>query len=189
MDLRLQAKIVLSSPVFYLRENQYLIECNIQISFVKKFLIFIDFFYRLTYKNLTILDPFFFLQTMSFRVTLSNMSRKPLRLFVSLLVLSTFCMGMFTFAGSVTAFTPMSQPSCGKTSGPGFKKPCDMDHCKPNLPKCPLCSSPGSAVPYLGQGALNYLPPLNCSFVLVCFDTLSDQGFIRSIFRPPTSIL
>jgi hypothetical protein len=155
----------------------------------RNFLFFIDFFYKLTYKRLNNFKSIFFLQAISFRITLSNMSRKPLRLFVSLLVLSTFFMGIFTFEGSVTAFTPKSQPSCGKASGTGFKKPCDMDHCKPNLPKCPLCSSPGSAVPYLGQGALNYLPPLNCSFVLVCFDTLSDQGFIRSIFRPPTSIL
>ncbi len=132
----------------------------------------------------------FLLRAIRFRVTLLIMSRKPLKLSVSLLVLLPFFMGMFTFPGAITAFTPMSQPPCGKTSpGPGFKKPCDMDHCKPNLPKCPLCSSPGSAVPYLGQGALEYLPPLNSSFVLVCLDTLSDQGFVRSIFRPPASIL
>jgi hypothetical protein len=144
----------------------------------------------LIYDFITNLNLFFLLRTLRFRVSLLIMSRKPLKLSVSLLVLLPFFMGMFSFPGAITAFTPMSQPPCGKTSpGPGFKKPCDMDHCKPNLPKCPLCSSPGSAVPYLGQGALEYLPPLNSSSVLVYLDTLSDQGFVRSIFRPPTSVL
>jgi hypothetical protein len=155
------------------------------------FLFIIDNFYQLIYKcSNKIRMDFFPIQTRSSCPSLQTMSRKRMKYFVSLLVLSAFLMGIFAFAGSLNAFDPLSQPLCGKTStGPGFKKPCDMDHCESNLPKCSLCSSPGSTGPYLGQKIVEYPPPRNPSFVLVCLNTLSDQGFIKSIFRPPTSIL
>jgi hypothetical protein len=72
------------------------------------------------------------------------------------------------------------------TASPAFQKPCDMDDCNPNMPKCPLCPSSRSINLYLHQETTAYLPTITSSIVLVCVDTLSDQGFVSSIFRPPT---
>jgi hypothetical protein len=72
---------------------------------------------------------------------------------------------------------------------PSFQKPCDMNHCNPHLPKCPLCPSSGSLIPYLPQEMGDYLPRLRSSFILLSFGNLSDQGFVKSIFHPPISTL
>jgi len=118
------------------------------------------------------------------------MSGKPLRIFASILVLSSFFMGMFTYSELGFALASLSQPPCGESStAPSVKKPCDMDDCKPNLPKCPQCPSSGSVVSFLNQEASDYLPPLNSSFIVVCAEILLNQGFVRSVFRPPASIL
>jgi hypothetical protein len=66
--------------------------------------------------------------------------------------------------------------------------PCDMDHCTPRLPKCPLCPTSSSFAPYLSSGVI-YQPTLPSSFILVSINTLSDQGVVKAIFHPPTSIL
>ncbi|OGP92546.1 MAG: hypothetical protein A2156_08725 [Deltaproteobacteria bacterium RBG_16_48_10] len=117
------------------------------------------------------------------------MSRKPLRIFASILLLSSFFMGMFTYSELGIVLAPLSQSPCGESSTvPSVKKPCDMDDCKPNLPKCPLCPSSGSVVSFLNQEASDYLPPLNCSFIRISLDTLSNQGFVRSVFRPPAPL-
>jgi len=73
-------------------------------------------------------------------------------------------------------------------ASPSFQKPCDMDGCNPNMPKCPLCPSSSSTNLYLHQEITAYPPTLTSSLILVCVDTLSDQGFVKSIFRPPTSL-
>ena len=123
------------------------------------------------------------------RINLLIMSKKYLNILTCILLVIALLTWVLSSAGLGFAFTSLSGSSCGKTSdGPGFKKPCEMDHCSPNIPKCPLCPSFGSQAPCLNQGTLAYLPPLDSSFVSVCLDTLSDQGFIGSIFRPPTSI-
>jgi len=69
---------------------------------------------------------------------------------------------------------------------PAFQNLCNMGDCNPNTPKCPLCPSSSSTKPYLCHETPVYLPTLTSSLVLVCVDTLSDQGFVKSIFRPPT---
>jgi hypothetical protein len=69
-----------------------------------------------------------------------------------------------------------------------YQKPCDMDHCNPQTPKCPLCPSSNSIKSSLYQESEVYLPPLTSSGILVSTETLSDQGVMRSIFRPPKSI-
>jgi hypothetical protein len=75
-----------------------------------------------------------------------------------------------------------------------FQKPCDMDHCdmdhaSPNTPKCPLCPTFNSFAPYLCNGVRIDPPTFPSSFALVSVDALSDQGVIKAIFRPPTSII
>jgi hypothetical protein len=75
-----------------------------------------------------------------------------------------------------------------------FQKPCDMDHCdmdncNPDIPKCPLCPSSGSFIQLFRQEMADYLPTPTSSFILLTLGTLSDQGVVRAIFHPPTSIL
>lgn len=67
--------------------------------------------------------------------------------------------------------------------------PCDMDHCAPRMPKCPLCPTSGSFVPYLSSGSGIISPILNSSLTHTRDNTLSDQGVVKVIFRPPISIL
>jgi hypothetical protein len=71
-------------------------------------------------------------------------------------------------------------------ASPSFQKPCGMDDCNPAMPKCPLCPSSNSINLYLHQETGVYVPILTSSLVFVSVDTLSDQGFVKSIFRPPT---
>jgi hypothetical protein len=70
---------------------------------------------------------------------------------------------------------------------PSFQKPCDMNHCNPHVPKCPLCPSPSSTNLYFSQEMGAYLPTLTSLFILITIDNLSDQGFVKSIFHPPTT--
>jgi hypothetical protein len=66
---------------------------------------------------------------------------------------------------------------------------CDMDHSSPNTPKCPLCPTFNSFAFYLCNGVRIDLPTFTSSFALVSVDALSDQGVVKTIFHPPTSIL
>src|SRR4030042_6552122 len=86
------------------------------------------------------------------------------------------------FTGEAGFFKAISHAS------PSFQKACDMDDCNPNMPKCPLCPSFSSINLYLYHGIGVYLPILTSSLIFICVDTLSDQGFVKSIFHPPTSI-
>ena len=104
------------------------------------------------------------------------MLKKALNLFISILLL----LPLFT---EVVGF---SQPV--DNNPPSFQKPCDMDHCNPYMPKCPLCPSSSSMSPYLPNGTRIYAPTLTSAFNPISADTLSDQGYVKSVFRPPTSI-
>jgi len=109
-------------------------------------------------------------------VILKQMLKKIINIFISILLLLPLYTGTFGFS------------SLGNNSPPSFQKPCDMDHCTPYMPKCPLCPSSGSINLYLHYEVGNYLPVLASSFILSYASTLSDQGVIKAIFRPPTSI-
>src|SRR4030042_3157739 len=80
---------------------------------------------------------------------------------------------------SGTAVFP--QPANNNSSS--FQKPCDMDDCNPNMPKCPLCPSSSSINLYLYHEAAVYLPTPTSSFILLSVSTLSDQGVIKTIFH------
>jgi len=104
------------------------------------------------------------------------MSKKALNIFISILLLVPL------FAGDVGVFQAVSHAS------PSFQKPCDMDDCNPNMPKCPLCPSFSFPNLYLYHESAPYLPTLSSSFIFLNIDTLSDQGVVKTIFHPPTSI-
>ena len=117
-----------------------------------------------------------------------RMLKKIVNLLLSVLLSIPLIVG--AFAPSDAANALLSLPEiCPRNqyTEVSFEKPCDMDHCNPLTPKCPLCPSANSINPYLYQEGGAYLPPLASSLVLISPGTLSDQGVIRSVFRPPTS--
>jgi hypothetical protein len=104
------------------------------------------------------------------------MLKKCLNIFIAILLLLPL------FAGETEFFRAASHAS------PSFQKTCDMDDCNPNMPKCPLCPSFRSTNLYLFHESVSYFPLLSSSLILLSMDTMSDQGVVRTIFRPPTSL-
>jgi hypothetical protein len=104
------------------------------------------------------------------------MSKKALNIFISILLLLPLVTGQVGF------FQAVSHAS------PSFQKACDMDDCNPNMPKCPLCPSFNSTNLYLNYESESYLPILSSSHIFLSIETLSDQGVVKTIFHPPTSL-
>ena len=123
------------------------------------------------------------------RVCFGFMMRKAINVSLSILLLLPLFSGV-PVSSALAKSLPSSSEICSRDNGANarFQKPCDMDHCN-SLPRCPLCPSSGSVNPYLYQGSEVDLPPLLPSFIIVSPDAFSDQGFVSSIFRPPTSLL
>jgi hypothetical protein len=110
------------------------------------------------------------------------MSKKITHVLMSILVLLPF----FTAAPGF--------PQLANNDLPSFQKTCDMDHCdmdncNPDMPKCSLCPSSGSFIQLFRYELADYLPTPTSSYILLTSGTLSDQGFVRTIFHPPTPIL
>jgi hypothetical protein len=110
------------------------------------------------------------------------MLRKALNIFISISLLLPVFTGGFSFFSPINNDPPSFQKPCNMDD-------CDMDHCNPYLPKCPLCPSSNSFIQLFRQEVADYLPTPTSSFILFTLGTLSDQGFVRAIFHPPTSIL
>lgn len=111
------------------------------------------------------------------------MLTKPLNIFISILLLLPL------FSTGAIGFSQLSNNSL-----PSFQMACDMDHCNmdhsnPRLPKCPLCPSSGSIVPFLPNQIGDYLPPLASSLIAISSGILSDQEVVRAIFHPPTPVV
>jgi hypothetical protein len=107
---------------------------------------------------------------------LKIMLKKGLSIFISILLLLPLFTGVVGFSQMISG------------DPPSFQKTCDMDNCNPNMPKCPLCPSSGFVNLFLPHETGACLPVLTSSLILICLSTLSDQGFVQSIFHPPTSI-
>jgi hypothetical protein len=105
---------------------------------------------------------------------LKSMLRKTSNILVSLLLLLPF----FTGAGEFFYLSNNDTAS--------FQEPCHMDQCNPYTPKCPLCPSVSSISLIFDQEGLIYLPTFNPSYIQIISETLTDQGFTKSIFHPPT---
>ena len=114
-----------------------------------------------------------------------TMCKKTFRAIITILILPSLFIGTVTFSSLALANL------CPENSYPNasLQKTCDMDHCNPNLPKCPLCPSSISVNPFLLQETDAYLPTPTASFIPASNDTLSDQEVVKSIFHPPATIL
>lgn len=108
-------------------------------------------------------------------VNLITMLKATLNIFISILLLQHL------FVGAAPFSQPVDQPYAS------FQKPCDMDHCNPYMQKCPLCPTSNSTIPLFHQATIFYLPAISSSFISLHEDSLSDQGFVKAIFHPPTS--
>jgi hypothetical protein len=104
------------------------------------------------------------------------MLKKGTNIFISIILL----LPLFTGVGGL--------PQMINNGPPSFQKTCDMDHCNPYIPKCPLCPSSTSVTRYLPNGVAIHPPFLSSLFNLLSIDTLSDQGVVMAIFHPPTTI-
>jgi hypothetical protein len=109
-------------------------------------------------------------------VILTKMRKKFTHIFLSILILWPL------FAG--TAGFPLPD-----NSSLSFENLCGTNHCTNRSPVCPLCPTSGSFVPYLSNGSGIIFPVLNSSLTHTRDDTLSDQGVVKAIFHPPTSVL
>jgi hypothetical protein len=117
------------------------------------------------------------------------MSKKILNLIVTISLVLPLFAGMFGPCGIACTFSSFIQIFLKSNIQTHFEEPCDMDDCNPNLPKCPLCPSSSSLNPYLPNEAGIYLPTLSSPFKPISVDSLADQGFVQSIFHPPTWLL
>jgi len=110
------------------------------------------------------------------------MLRKVTHILISILLLLPLLTGMPGFRQLANNYLPSFQKPCDMDD-------CDMDNCNSHMPKCPLCPSSSSFIQLFHQEVADYLPTPTSSFILFTLGTLSDQGFVRAIFHPPTSIL
>jgi hypothetical protein len=72
----------------------------------------------------------------------------------------------------------------------GSQSPCDTnqrDQGKPECPKCVSLEDPND--PFLHEGTETYQLKVVSPLIPIGPEALFDQGFVRSIFRPPASIL
>ena len=121
-----------------------------------------------------------------------SMSKKVFGIVLSILLLLPLLGDVFASSDLPKSFLSSSEicPADNKNKlEVSFQKPCDMNHCNSHMPKCPLCPSSGSINPYLYREGGAYLPPLASSLILISPEALCDQGYVRSVFRPPTSTL
>jgi hypothetical protein len=114
-----------------------------------------------------------------------KMFKKVFRAIITIFILPCLLIGAVNFPSLAL---PNLLPGSGHLNT-SFQKTCDMSHCNANLPKCPLCPASGSANLVLHLGSVLYLPILASSPFSISHVVLSDQEFVISIFRPPTTAL
>ncbi len=70
-----------------------------------------------------------------------------------------------------------------------FERLRPMECCSSNAAMCPMCLSSYSVVSYFPKDAGLYRPVFPSAFILLELNMLSDQGIVKAIYHPPTSIL
>ena len=105
---------------------------------------------------------------------------------ISILLMMPFLSGMVTPLEAGNDLFSFFQ-----TSQFGFQKLCDtmpcngMTSCTPHIPKCPHCPFSNCIDHYFRNEVGIHLPLPSSPFILLSASTLSDQEFVKSIFRPP----
>ncbi len=78
----------------------------------------------------------------------------------------------------------------GNTPGSGSQSPCDTNQCDPRTPECPNCVSLEDSIdPFIHEDTEIYQLKAVSPLIPIALEVLLDQGVVKSIFRPPTSIL
>jgi len=77
----------------------------------------------------------------------------------------------------------------GNIPGSRSQSPCDTCPIDPLMPECSHGLSFEEIDPFLHEVTESYNPKTLSSLILIASEAFLDQGFVRSIFRPPTSIL
>lgn len=109
-----------------------------------------------------------------------SMQKKVLKYFMPVLVL------IFLFTGTSISFQTFD---AGLSSSVHFENTCDMCCCSSENPACLLCMTSNSNGLYLPKKTDLYLPMLPNSLILIDINTLPDQGFVKTIYHPPTFFL
>ena len=77
----------------------------------------------------------------------------------------------------------------GKNPVSGSQSPCDTGPCGPLMPECSHGLSFEEIDPFLHEDMETYQLKVVSPLIPIAPEVLLDQGVVRSIFRPPTSIL
>lgn len=112
------------------------------------------------------------------------MVKKVLHILLFMSLVLPFLAGTLAFSMDAESHSPL-HPSAATW----FKNPYQKNPCKPLLPKCPLCYPSGQAITYPQREAVDDLPPLALSFMVMDVARLADQGFVKAIFHPPLFLL
>lgn len=99
---------------------------------------------------------------------------------ISFSIITGFLVGDIAFGEASEVFPPYS-------SGAGCNDSCHTNSCKPQ--QCSLCHSSCSSHLYFFGRVETPLPNLDSHLIEISLQILPDQGFVKSIFRPPIAIL
>jgi hypothetical protein len=78
----------------------------------------------------------------------------------------------------------------GNIPDSGSQGPWGTNQRDPGTPECPNCVSLEDSIdPFLHEDAGTYQLKAVSPLIPIALEVLLDQGFVRSIFRPPASIL
>jgi len=108
------------------------------------------------------------------------MFKKGLNIFTAALLL------LLLFRGTSYSHQALDEVNFPQIS---VEKKCSMDCCGSRSAACPLCMTSYSIGLFFLKKAELYIPILSYSVISIDLDTLSDQGFLKSICHPPPSIL
>ncbi len=112
------------------------------------------------------------------------------RRFIFIFVIVSLLSWTTGIAGQAMGGPPLAPSHCERgASGPGWSKPCTMDHTDSGAPRCPFCSTFISSFSYVGEGTVYDVPPPVYSSLIVSPETLSCPGFKAEIFRPPAFVV
>jgi hypothetical protein len=97
------------------------------------------------------------------------------------------CLLILVFLSSLSGAHDFSQ--LGNNPGSGSQAHCNTEQCNPCIPESPYCPYFEDIDPFLHQEMEPCQPRAVSLSLPVAPEALFDQGFVRSIYRPPTPFL